>query len=177
MNYSKLNFTDGANIKQNKRPLFITVFAILILLMILSDMITVITLNKEKYKADIKNSETLIKDGQIIYRNIPVYWAKQSDFAKNRIVKQLNTQKIIVSKFSLYRIFKLVFIFSSILLFYGLWKLKKWIYIVIIIEAIFGVMFNGIFMFIPFVYDLLDMILYLLLFVWMWMKYKIYFIN
>ena len=135
---------------KNKRPVFIAALAILILLPVPADLFTVITLNKDKYKEDIQNSGTLINEGHIKYRNSTVNWINQSEFSKKRIINRLNYQKKIVENFFLYRTFKWFFIGSSVLLFYGLWNLKRWTLIIFVINILLAGVFNAIFAFFSF---------------------------
>ncbi|MFH1441013.1 MAG: hypothetical protein ABIH18_03095 [Candidatus Omnitrophota bacterium] len=167
---------DKENVKRNKRPFSITVIAILILVTIPLDLLEVITLDKNKYQDAITLSETLIKDGEIKYRNIPVYWEKQNDFARKRIIADLNTKRKIVSKFYIYRNSKILFIVSSLFLLYGFWNLKKWIFIIIAINMIFAAVFNNIFIFIAFMPYIFLFAIAVISFICMALVYKKYFI-
>ena len=130
-----------------KRPIVITIFAILVLLPIPVDIINLVTLNKIRYQEDIKNDETLIKNGKITYRGKTIYWEKQSDVQKNIIKRRLIRGKKIVSIYGVFKIFKSIFVVLGAFLFYGLWSLKKWTYVPLIAGFGFGILFNIILVF------------------------------
>lgn len=174
---SRQNDIENENkIIMKKRPTFITIFAILILISVPFDLFNAITLNKGYYQQDVKNNDTLINKGEIVYRDTTVYWKKQSDFAKKGIIKHLDMQKKILDKFSLYRFFKYLFSILSIILFYGLWNLKKWTIISLIVIDLFGIIFNVIFPFLILSNLVLMSILGVALLILMFLFYKKYFI-
>jgi hypothetical protein len=130
-----------------KRPTIITIIAILILLSIPVDIVKFVSLNRTKYQENIKNDEILIKDGKIQYQNKIIYWDKQGNAKKSIIKNRLIRNKKITSIYIVFKFFKGVFIVLDILLFYGLWNLKKWTYVILIMGMSLGILFNVILMF------------------------------
>lgn len=133
--------------EKNKRPIIITIFAILVLLSIPGDIVKLVVFNKAKYQEDIKNDETLIKSGEVTYRNKTVYLEKQHDAQKNIIKSRLMRNKKIESIFFVFKFFKGMFVVLNIFLCYGLWNLRKWVYIPLMLGIGLGVLFNIILMF------------------------------
>lgn len=133
-----------------KRPIVVTIFAILTLLSVPADIVTFARLHKDTYQEYIKNDESLIRDGELNYHGKTIQWERQSDFQKKIITKRLNRYKKIASAFSLFRFFKGLFIVLPMVLFYGLWKLRKWVCMPLIIYMVFGILFNAIFPFFTF---------------------------
>ena len=130
-----------------KRPIVVTIFAILTLLSVPADIVTFAKLHKGTYQEYIKNDESLIRDGELNYHGKTIQWERQGDFQKKIIAKRLVQNKKIVLEFSIFRFFKGLFIVLSIVLFYGLWKLKKWAFIALLLNTIALILFNVIFVF------------------------------
>ncbi|MFH1440956.1 MAG: hypothetical protein ABIH18_02790 [Candidatus Omnitrophota bacterium] len=169
---------DKENVKCNKRPFFITLIAILTLISIPVDFLKVITLDKNKYQDEITRNETLIKDGKIKYHNRPVYWEKQSDFRKKIIISQLAIRKKILSKLLFYKVFQWAFVFLNSILFYALWKMKKWVFRILVPNITVLFLFNILFIFnsMSNIQILLYLMPGLMFFLLIFTRYKKYFI-
>ena len=128
-----------------KRPKIINIILVFFLLTIPFDLFTAITLKENSYRENISNYEELVKKGKFEYRGKIVHWDKQSEAARQRVIHQLTLQKVILSKFFIFRIFKWLFIVLAIFLIYSLWCLKKWMPIVLLTEIFFVTLFNLIF--------------------------------
>jgi len=159
-----------------KRPLIITIFAILVLLSVPGDLFKAITLNEKQYQEDIENVESLIRNGVIKYRGRTIYWKDKDDFQKKMVINKLDIQKKILSKSFLYRIFKSVFVILNLFLFYALWKMKKWTFIILIISTIAVILFNIIFMFLTNTHFLLLLVPYIILLILVCLGYRKHFV-
>ncbi len=157
--------TDKQAVAKNKRPIIITIFAILILLSIPLDIINVMAMTGKTYEEYIKNDESLMKEGKLAYQGKTIYWEKQSDAQKRIIIDRIARNKKILSNFFLFRIFKGSFVLLSMILFYSLWNLKKWTCIVLIANIFFGILFAVMFEFFNSAELMLSLVLGIILFI------------
>ena len=110
-----------------KRPLFIAVIAILLILNGLSNIAKVLILNKAKLERNVKWTEDLMRNGVNEYDGRTIYWKDKSEFEKKATIQRVNFLKKELAYFSLMRISLGIITLFSFILAYGLFKMKKWV--------------------------------------------------